>query len=189
MSGMTKTKFKVDGFSLIELMVVIAIVGILIAVAAPSFQSIIMKNKVQAAASEFQSALALARSEAIKRGGDARITVVANSLASGTAVWTSGITVFYDTTTNANGNAPPMDATKLIMQTSAMEANVLANVNFDAVTYNGYGRSISSTGAPLGGTAAFGSAESDWICNVISLSGRVSTKTVTNAAYTATGCS
>lgn len=186
---MSKTKIKASGFTLIELMVVVAIVGILITLAAPSFQGLFMKNKVQAAASEFQSALALARSEAIKRGGDARITVVANSLSGGTAVWTSGMTVFYDTTTNANGNAPSSDASKLIMQTSAMEANVLASVNFNAVTYNGFGRSISSTGAPLGGTAAFGSTDSDWICNVISLSGRVSTKTVTNAAYNATGCS
>jgi type IV fimbrial biogenesis protein FimT len=186
---MSKTKINASGFTLIELMVVIAIVGILIAVAAPSFQGIIMKNKVQAAASEFHSALALARSEAIKRGGDARITVVANSLSGTTAVWTSGMTVFYDTTTNANGNAPPSDATKLLMQTAAMEANVVASVNFNAVTFNGFGRSISSTGAPLGGTAAFGSADSDWICNVISLSGRVNTKTVTNAAYNATGCS
>ena len=187
---MSKTKVIANGFSLIELMVVVSIVGILIAVAAPSFQGIIIKNKVQAAASEFQSALALARSEAIKRGGDARITVVANSLASGTAVWTSGMTVFYDTTTNANGNVPPTDATKLLMQTAAMDSNVQASVNFNAITFNGFGRSISSTGAPLGGTAAFGSANSDWICNVISLSGRVNSQTVANATYNQTpvGC-
>lgn len=186
---MPNTKIKVSGLTLIELMVVVAIVGILIALAAPSFQGLIMKNKVQAAASEFQSALALARSEAIKRGGDARVTVVANSLSGSNAVWTSGMTVFYDITSNANGNAPPSDASKLIMQTGAMETDVLVSVNFNAITYNGFGRSISSTGAPLGGTAAFGSTDSDWICNVVSLSGRLSTKTVTNAAYNSIGCS
>lgn len=183
-----KAKIEANGFTLIETLVVIAVVGILIALAAPSFQSVIMKNKVQAAASEFQSAMALARSEAVKRGGDARITVVANSLSSGSAVWTSGLTVFYDTTTNANGNAPPSDASKLIMKTSAMDPDVLATVNFNAVTFNGFGRTISSTGAPLGGTAAFGAANSDWICNVISLSGRINTKTISNAAYNVSGC-
>lgn len=185
---MPHAKAKAEGLTLIELMVVIAIVGILIALAAPSFRNLIIKNKVQAAASEFQSALALARSEAVKRGGDARITVVANSLSGTSPVWTSGLTVFYDTTTNANGNAPPSDASKLIMKTAAMDAGVQAVVGFSAITFNGFGRSISSTGAPLGGTAAFGATDSDWICNVIGLSGRINSKTVSNAAYKVEGC-
>lgn len=178
----------VKGFTLIELLVVVAIVGILLAVAAPSFQSITMKNRVQAAASEFQSALAMARAEAIKRGGDARITVVANAKTGSVADWSSGLTVFYDTTTNANGDAPSSDGSKLIMQTSAVPSGVTASVNFNHIIFNGFGRTIDSTGAPRGGTAAFGSSSSDYICTIVSLAGRTRTTTVSNAAYTASGC-
>lgn len=184
---MASQKIKSSGFSLVELMVVVAIAAILLAVAAPSLQSIILKNRVQSVASDFQSALATARGEAIKRGGDARVTVVANSKIAGSPDWTSGFTVFLDTTSNANGDAPTADATKLLMQTSAAPSGVQASVNFNHIIYNGRGRSMSSTGAPLGGVAAFGAPGSNWICTIISLSGRVRTVTVTEAVYLAPG--
>jgi type IV fimbrial biogenesis protein FimT len=180
-------RIKVEGFSLIELLVTLAIAGVLVVVAAPSLQSLIMKNRVQSTASEFQSALSMARGEAIKRGGDARLTVVANAKTSGNPDWTTGFTVFFDTTSNANGDAPSTDAKSLVMQTSAAPSGVQATVNFNHIIYNGYGRSINSNGSPLAGVAAFGSADSDWICTIISLSGRARSVTVSNAAYNASG--
>lgn len=184
---MVRNTIRSSGFSLIELMVVVAIAAILIAVAAPSFQSLILKNRVQSVASDFQSALATARSEAIKRGGDTRVTVVANSKVAGTPDWASGFTVFLDTTSDANGDAPSADATKLLMQTSAAPLGVQASVNFNHIIYNGRGRSMASTGAPLAGVAAFGAPGSNWICTIISLSGRVRTATVTDTVYNAPG--
>ncbi|MDR1887811.1 MAG: GspH/FimT family pseudopilin [Zoogloeaceae bacterium] len=56
------------GFTLIELMVAVALVAILLSLAVPSFRDTILKNRVSAATSDLVAALDMARSEAIKRG-------------------------------------------------------------------------------------------------------------------------
>ena len=58
---------KQRGFTLIELLVTIAMVGILAALAAPSFSSAILSNKLTTTANSFMSSALFARSEAIKR--------------------------------------------------------------------------------------------------------------------------
>ncbi|WP_417660587.1 GspH/FimT family pseudopilin [Pseudomonas sp.] len=55
------------GFTLIELMVTVAVLAIVITVAAPSFSNLLADNRASALANELQGALQLARSEAIKR--------------------------------------------------------------------------------------------------------------------------
>ena len=176
------------GFTLIELLVTVALIAILAAIATPSLKSLIVNNKIQAATTEIHSVLAGARAESVKRGGDARVTVVANTLSGSTPNWSSGITVFYDTTANANGNTPPTDATKLIMKTDALPTDISINVNFNHIIFNGLGRTITSTGAPTGGAIAVGTAGYDWRCVIVSLTGRVRTKKITDAAYNADGC-
>lgn len=87
-----------DGFTLVELMVVLAIAAILLAIGVPSFQSFIARARVDAAANELQSALQLARSEAARRSGTVTIALLGTA---GTRNWTTGWRVFVDT--NANG--------------------------------------------------------------------------------------
>jgi type IV fimbrial biogenesis protein FimT len=55
------------GFSLIELMVSVAILGVLITLAAPSFSEIALTSRLSDAANRLVSYAAVARSEAIKR--------------------------------------------------------------------------------------------------------------------------
>ena len=65
------------GFTLIELIVTIAIVAILATLAVPSFNSIALSSKLNSLASSFVSSAQLARSEAIKR--NAQVTLCASS--------------------------------------------------------------------------------------------------------------
>lgn len=56
------------GFTLVELMVSLVVLSILLAIGIPSFKSIIADQRVRAATTDLQSALTLARVEAVKRG-------------------------------------------------------------------------------------------------------------------------
>ena len=67
------------GFTAIELMVVVSIVAILAALAAPSFSPLIENWRVRESAEQLQSTLYYARSEAIKRGGQVLIQKIPNN--------------------------------------------------------------------------------------------------------------
>ena len=111
-----KSNKRGSGFTLVEVMVVLTILGVLAALATPTFKSIVEKWRVQQAVESMKSTLYYARSEAIKRGG--RITVLRNALttecpqASTTQEWSCGWMVFVDT--NDNGTR---QATEVILQT------------------------------------------------------------------------
>lgn len=55
------------GFSLIELLVSLAILGILLSVAVPSFSVLLAEQRLRAVSTELRMSLTVARSEAVKR--------------------------------------------------------------------------------------------------------------------------
>ncbi len=79
----------VTGFTLVELMIVVIVVGVLAAVAAPSFADLIRSQRVKTAANDLASALIFARSEAVKRNADVTVSKSGSS-------WSDGWTVSYD---------------------------------------------------------------------------------------------
>ncbi|THJ33038.1 prepilin-type N-terminal cleavage/methylation domain-containing protein [Lampropedia aestuarii] len=65
---------RANGFTLIEAMLVVALLGILTAIALPSFQTMITNTRVTTSASELQSLLLYARSEAVFRRSSTSVT-------------------------------------------------------------------------------------------------------------------
>ena len=76
-----------SGFSAVELMVTIALLGILLALAAPSLRQLTLNQGVKSAAFDLFSALQYARSEAIKRPGE---TVILKAGAASDGAWSTG---------------------------------------------------------------------------------------------------
>jgi type IV fimbrial biogenesis protein FimT len=124
------------GFTLIELMVTIAIAGVLVGVAIPSFTSVISSSRLNTSTNELITALNLARSEAVKRSQSVTVRQVdANSFThSGDtanwagANWEDGWDVFTDV--NNDGNYGTGDV--LIRSYPALPANftLRGNNNF-----------------------------------------------------------
>jgi type IV fimbrial biogenesis protein FimT len=90
------------GFTVIELMVVVSIVAILAALAAPSFTPIIERWRVRSTTDSLQHSYYVARSEAIKRSGGVAMTRLASAdgcTSSGPADWKCGWVI-----TDTDGN-------------------------------------------------------------------------------------
>ncbi|MFC1777842.1 GspH/FimT family pseudopilin [Pseudomonadota bacterium] len=95
---------KIKGLTLIELMITLAIAGILIASAAPSMREFIQNNRSATQINELQATLNLGRSEAIKRNNN--ITVCKSSNGTGCAgTWQDGWIVFVDNDLDGNVDA------------------------------------------------------------------------------------
>ncbi|QDZ27210.1 GspH/FimT family pseudopilin [Noviherbaspirillum sp. UKPF54] len=89
---------RAPGFTLVELMITIAISAILLGLAAPSFSSFIKSQTVRTASSDLNAALIFARSEAIKRNSDVVITPASGG-------WQNGWTVTVTTVAGVDSTA------------------------------------------------------------------------------------
>jgi type IV fimbrial biogenesis protein FimT len=95
------------GFTLVEMLVTVALVAILATVAVPSFAELIRSSRATTQANELIGALALARSEAITRAQPVAVCASRNgSSCTGAATWSEGWIVFVD----RGGSAGSFDA-------------------------------------------------------------------------------
>ncbi len=78
------------GFTLVELMIAISVLGILSAVALPSLTDLVRGQRVKSATSDVFASLIYARSEAIKRAADVRIVPNTPDWATGWRVQDTG---------------------------------------------------------------------------------------------------
>jgi type IV fimbrial biogenesis protein FimT len=90
-------KQRLRGFTLVELLVTLTVTAVLMALAAPTFRTLLLKRSVQAAADALVSDLRLARSEAVKRSATVSVCSSADGAScSNGAAWQSGWIVFAD---------------------------------------------------------------------------------------------
>jgi type IV fimbrial biogenesis protein FimT len=84
------------GFTLIEVVVVVALLGIVAAIAAPSFRSFIGTMNSKSAAFDLINDLTIARSEAIKRNANTSLAPVAGDWTKGWQVLDAGGATLYE---------------------------------------------------------------------------------------------
>lgn len=93
------------GFTLVELMVTLAILGILVMAAAPNFSAALERNRIEAELKDLSSHVKLARSEAVSRSQTVTVCRSSDQASCSTAApagnWSIGWITFLD----LNGNA------------------------------------------------------------------------------------
>ena len=128
------------GFTLIEMMVTVAVLAIIMMVAAPNLAGFVRSSKVRSAQSELIASLMLARSEAAKRG--VTVGVAASAPVAGKE-FSKGWTVWVDT--NEDG---VVDSGEVVIRTypSLNDAVVLGTTGgISAVAFNSSGFLTPST--------------------------------------------
>jgi len=134
MSG-AKTKRFQFGFSLLELMVTVAVLAITITAALPSFTSTIQNNRLTSQANQFISALQLARNSAVSR--NQRITLCKSSDGSSCTTsgdWSQGWIIFID----SNSNATVDSGEELLRVQTSLGGNTTLNGETDVADYISY---------------------------------------------------
>jgi len=137
---------RVQGFTLIELMVTLAVAAVMLTLAAPSFVAFMRNSELVSQANALVAALNTARTEAMKRGLGAMVVPRDGQS------WTSGWRVFVDT----NSDSSYTDGTDtVIMEQPALPSYFKVSANGTAgggspyVLYN-------SSGYPVTKNAGFG---------------------------------
>ncbi len=122
------------GFTLIELMVVIAVLAALLAMAWPNFEVSLRTNRVATATNEMIASLAMARSEAIRSTRGAGVCSSDDGASCG-GTWADGWLVWGDT----NGNEA-LDDGETVLRYSRGGETMTADGPDDPVTFDSRGR-------------------------------------------------
>lgn len=127
------------GFTLIELMVTLTVLGIMMGIGVPSFKSFIAGQKVKTATYELMSSLLLARSEAVKRNTNVALTPAsATAWAGGWTLGTGTLTLlqqqaFDGVTITPKDTSTPATAISLSSLSFAATGRLSAKAYFEVV--------------------------------------------------------
>ncbi len=114
---------RLAGFTVIELMITIALAAIILTLGVPAYQGLVERNRLTADINSFISSLALARSEAVKR--KQRVTLCASNNGStcsnNNSGYESGWIVYVETTAPADNRA---SAEELLWVSEALAENM-----------------------------------------------------------------
>lgn len=142
------------GFTLVELMVTLAVAAILITIAVPSFSTIIANNRLNTAANELVGAISTARMQAIQLNAGAQFcsNLQANNTSDtlGTACGTNAGAVYA-----LNNNvAAPVRAAPVGLATPVVLSGAAADIV--AIRFNGQGQGFAAgaPGIPFNGPVA-----------------------------------
>lgn len=172
------------GFTLIELVITMTVIGILAIIAVPSYQNFVESNRLTAATNDLVADLSFIRVEAMKRGASTpQVEVCASSdgasCTTGSTTWASGWIVFLDADSSGTYNtgdtllkihsAPansltavtiPASTNTIIFNRMGSITNSITSVQFKDTKINNLNRTICISG----GTGRAMVAESSVSC-------------------------
>lgn len=172
-----------SGFSLIELMIGLAVLGILIMVGLPNLTTWIQNTHIRTAAEGMQAGLQFARSEALRRNGSVGFYLV-NSLTSSCALSTSGTNYVVSIGSPAGScNTAPSDAGPILQVRAGTEGSTnaaIAAAGGSSFTFNGLGRGVGAGNLtqiditnPTGGTCQAGGGTMRCLRVTVSTGGQI----------------
>lgn len=145
---MKKLKKSIIGFTLIELITALAILGIFLAIAIPNYAAIVQNNAIRVASNDLMAALMLARTEAVKRNVPVSICATSdqNFSACGSN-WRLGWLVFVNPTGGTTLVNTPTAPLLRVVPINNPNITVTFSPNKNIITYQGTGFPSTSTGA------------------------------------------
>ena len=145
-----------NGFTLIEMLITVSVASLLLAIAVPSFESLISQSSLMSSTDDLTSSIRVARSEAIKRGERSAICPSARPLESSPSCdrsvsWAAGWIVFID----GNENGARDTSEEVIVQMGKRPPALSMEIDSilgDSLVFSVAGHSIGVNGTPRSGS-------------------------------------
>lgn len=137
-----------SGFTIVELMVTVAIVAILLAVGAPAMGTFIRNTEIRTASESMLAGLNLARTEALRRNTRVSLWLVTNTAAdcARSSTGKSWVVSIDDPAGRCNAVSSVTNAPRLVQSRNGSDGSPGVNVaaTSSCITFNGFGR-VEST--------------------------------------------